>query len=58
MQADEILSGELHRFNEWFVAKQRERGIVEPSSLTSFERGAIKSYLIFAATDRPQDSEE
>jgi hypothetical protein len=58
IQADEILSGELSRFNEWFVRKQQERGVVEASSLTSFERGAVKAYLLFAATDRPKDPQE
>lgn len=56
-EADEELSGELASFNSWFMARQASQGSLDPTPLTSFERGAIKAYLIYACSDRATDSE-
>lgn len=54
-ELDAMLDGELTKFNEYFIRKQRERGILDPAPLIGPERGIVKAYLIFAATERPKD---
>lgn len=51
-EVDAVLNAELEQFNAYFIEKQRERGILDPAPLIGPERGAIKAYLIYAATVR------
>lgn len=50
---DELLNGELEDFQKWFVARQQRAGN-EGAPLVGAERGAVKAYLIYAATARPK----
>lgn len=49
--AHPLLEAEVARFETWFL-KQQERGVLAPSPLASIERGAILSYLYYAASAR------
>lgn len=48
---DDLLNGELVEFEKWFIRRQRERGL-DASGLIGAERGLVKAYLIYAATER------
>ena len=47
---DTLLSGELVAFEKWFVHRQRAKGL-EASGLIAAERGIVKAYLLYAATE-------
>jgi hypothetical protein len=52
---DEALEGELAKFNLWFMERQQNQGVLEPSPLATFEKGILKAYLLYASTERPEE---
>jgi hypothetical protein len=53
-EVDRLLDGELTRFEKYFSHIQQKRGL-DGAPLASFERGVIKAYLYYAATERDAD---
>ncbi len=53
-EMDRLLNGELVGFEKWFIAKQRTRNL-DAGGLIGAERGIVKAYLIYCATERPAD---
>jgi hypothetical protein len=54
---DKLLDGELSNFEKYFSRIQEERGL-EGAPLATFERGLLKAYLFYAATEREADASE
>lgn len=54
---DELLDGELVHFEKWFIARQRHRGL-HADGLIAAERGILKAYLIYCATERSSEKPE
>ena len=53
-EVDKLLDGELTRFEEYVQRKGREAGS-DGMPLASHERGIIKAYIYYAATERDAD---
>lgn len=54
-EMDRLLDSELIGFEKWFVARQRVHNR-NASGLISAERGVLKAYLIYCATERQADT--
>lgn len=56
-EVDRLLDGELSKFEDYFAKVQREQGF-DGAPLAGFERGVLKAYLYYAATEREADADE
>jgi hypothetical protein len=56
-EVDKLLEGEIAQFEQHVIRQAKERGF-EGAPLASFERGMVKAYLFFAATERAKDADE
>jgi hypothetical protein len=53
-QIDRLFDGELSKFQDWVQQRNRAVGM-EGAALSAPERLIVKSYLLYAATDRIQE---
>lgn len=47
---DELVGGELTRFERWFLDRQRAKGNPAPQGLISIERAILVTYVMYLAT--------
>jgi hypothetical protein len=52
-QLDALTNGHLHDFEKWFMQRQRNQGIANPSPLIGVEGGILKTYVMYLATEKP-----
>ena len=53
-EVDSLLDGEITKFEQHVIRQHEAKGI-EGAPLASFERGMVKAYLYFAATERAEE---
>jgi hypothetical protein len=47
---DELIGGELTRFEKWFLQSQRNKGSTNPQGLISIEKAILTTYILYLAT--------
>jgi len=47
---DELIGGELTRFEKWFLQSQRNKGNPNPQGPLSIEKAILTTYILYLAT--------
>lgn len=57
-ELDQMIGGHLHRFEKWFMDRQRSKGNPNPSALIGVEGAILQTYVMFLVSESKEKQDE